>query len=80
AKHTGNNQQQKRREQRHRPSQSPAEKQSGRRSGSTGSSESSGSGKGTDDTPPRAAFVRPRRLSMEGDSELQRTLAKELMG
>lgn len=27
-----------------------------------------------------AAFVRPRRLSMEGDSELQRTLAKELMG
>lgn len=27
-----------------------------------------------------APFVRPRRLSMEDDSELQRTLAKELMG
>ncbi|CAM9273835.1 unnamed protein product [Ectocarpus sp. 12 AP-2014] len=80
AKHIGSNQQQKRREQRHRPTQSPTEKQSGRRSGSTGSRGSIGSGKGTDDYPPRAAFVRPRRLSMEGDSELQRTLAKELMG
>ncbi|CBJ32399.1 conserved unknown protein [Ectocarpus siliculosus] len=78
AKHIGNNQQQKRREQRHRPSQSPNEEQSGRRSGSTGSSGSSGSGKGADDTLP--TFVRPRRLSMECDSELQRTLANELMG
>ncbi|CAM9453411.1 unnamed protein product [Ectocarpus fasciculatus] len=79
AKHIGN-QRQKRREERHRPSQSPNEEQSGGRSGSTGSSGSRGSGKGTDDTPPRAPFVRPRRLSMEDDSELQRTLAKELMG
>ncbi|CAB1101985.1 unnamed protein product [Ectocarpus sp. CCAP 1310/34] len=79
-KHIGNNQQQKRREQRQRLSQSPTEEQSGRRRGSIGSSGSSGNGKGTDDTPARAAFVRPRRLSMERDSELQRTLAKELMG
>lgn len=52
AKHIGNNQQQKRREQRHRPSQSPNVEKSGGRSGSTGSSGGSGSGKGTDDTPP----------------------------